>query len=92
MSKSPSTPRQALALAGFIVVTFCAPLLGAFAMPDLWYEELNKPSWNPPPWIFGPVWLLLYLMMAIAAWLVWRRLGFQRPLSLYFTQLGLNPG
>ena len=90
MSKSPSTPLQALALTGFIVVTFCAPLLGVFAMPDLWYEALNKPTWNPPPWIFGPVWSLLYLMMAIAAWLVWRRVGFQRPLSLYFTQLALN--
>ncbi|MCL4119605.1 UNVERIFIED_CONTAM: hypothetical protein GTU68_060950 [Idotea baltica] len=37
-----------------------------------WFVELNKPAWNPPNWIFGPVWSWLYLMMAIAAWLVWR--------------------
>ena len=90
MSKSPSTPLQALALTGFIVATFCAPLLGVFAMPDLWYEALNKPAWNPPPWIFGPVWSLLYLMMAIAAWLVWRRVGWQKALMFYFIQLALN--
>jgi tryptophan-rich sensory protein len=90
MSKSPSSPRQALALVGFIVVTFCAPLVGIFAMPDQWYAALNKPAWNPPPWIFGPVWSLLYLMMAVAAWLVWRREGWQKALMLYFIQLTLN--
>ena len=68
MSKSPSTLRQALALASFVVVTFCAPLLGVFATPDLWYTALNKPAWNPPSWIFGPVWTSLYLLMAVAAW------------------------
>lgn len=90
MSRPPSPPRQVLALAGFIVVTCCAPLLGIFAKPDLWYAALDKPSWNPPGWIFGPVWSLLYLMMAVAAWLVWRRIGWQRALWLYFIQLALN--
>ena len=59
-------------------------------MPDQWYAALEKPSWNPPGWIFGPVWTLLYLMMAVSAWLVWRKVGFQRPLVLYFIQLVLN--
>jgi len=90
MSKSPTAPRQALALAGFVVVTFCAPLLGIFSKPDLWYEALNKPTWNPPGWIFEPVWSLLYLLMAVAAWLVWRRVGWQRALMFYFIQLALN--
>lgn len=90
MSKSSSSPRQALALVGFIALTFCASLAGIFAMPDQWYAALNKPAWNPPPWIFGPVWSLLYLMMAVAAWLVWRRDGWKRALVLYLIQLTLN--
>jgi tryptophan-rich sensory protein len=89
--KSVPTPaRSVIALAGLIVVTFCAPLAGIFSPPGEWYASLNKPEWNPPPWIFGPVWTALYLMMAIAAWLVWRRDGWRRPLWLYFTQLALN--
>ncbi len=90
MSKSTSALRPASALVGFTIVTFCAPLLGMFSMPGAWYAALNKPEWNPPPWIFGPVWTLLYLVMALAAWLVWKRDGWQRALKLYFIQLALN--
>lgn len=90
MSHSEPKLRSSLALVGFIVITFCAPALGAFSMPGSWYAGLNKPSWNPPPWIFGPAWTLLYTLMAVAAWLVWKRAGFTRPLALYFVQLALN--
>ncbi len=90
----PSSPvRNALALAGFILVTFLAPAAGAFAPPGEWYAALNKPSWNPPSWVFGPAWTLLYTLMAVAAWRVWKRGGFAaqaRPLGLYFIQLGFN--
>jgi tryptophan-rich sensory protein len=58
-----------------------------------WYPGLAKPSWNPPDWVFGPVWTLLYTMMAIAAWLVWRSRRSQPvrlPLGLYAVQLVLN--
>jgi tryptophan-rich sensory protein len=79
-----------LVLAGLILVTFCAPLAGMFSPPGDWYASLNKPEWNPPGWIFGPVWTALYLMMAVAAWLVWRRDGWRRPLWRYFMQLVLN--
>ena len=85
--------KNAAALAVCIAVTFLAPALGAWAMPGEWYEALRKPSWNPPAWIFGPVWTALYLMMATAAWLVWRRGGWavqRRPLTLYLVQLALN--
>jgi translocator protein len=81
------------ALVVCIVTTFIAPALGAWAMPGEWYASLRKPSWNPPSWLFGPVWTVLYLAMATGAWLVWRRGGWaaQRgALTLYSVQLVLN--
>jgi tryptophan-rich sensory protein len=62
-------------------------------MPGEWYADLNKPAWNPPGWIFGPVWTALYAMMAVAAWLVWQQGGFvvqRRPLGMFLAQLALN--
>ena len=59
-------------------------------MPGAWYASLNKPAWNPPAWVFGPAWTLLYTLMAVAAWLVWKQDGWRRPLLLYFIQLVLN--
>jgi len=85
--------RLARALAGWLVLSFSAASLGAFFMPGEWYATLKKPSWNPPDWIFGPVWSALYTMMAVAAWLVWQRGGFvaqRRPLTLFLVQLALN--
>jgi tryptophan-rich sensory protein len=90
VKSAPTHVRSALVLVGLILVTFCAPLAGMFSPPGDWYASLNKPEWNPPSWIFGPVWTALYLMMAIAGWLVWRSDGWRRPLWLYFTQLALN--
>lgn len=90
MSTPPIKPRSGLAFVGFIAITFCAPLLSVGSMPGEWYAALIKPSWNPPAWLFGPAWTLLYTLMATAAWLVWRRVGFSRPLAFYFVQLALN--
>jgi benzodiazapine receptor len=80
-------------LAGWLVLCFGAAAAGAQFMPGEWYAGLKKPAWNPPSWIFGPVWSALYTMMAVAAWLVWRRGGFagqRRPLTLFLVQLALN--
>ena len=58
-----------------------------------WYPTLQKPSWNPPAWLFGPVWTILYLMMAIAAWIVWRKrelISVNSSLALFVFQLILN--
>jgi len=88
-----SSTRLYLGLAGWLVLCFAAASLGGFFMPGEWYETLKKPSWNPPGWLFGPVWTALYTMMAIAAWLVWKRGGFavqRRPLTLFLVQLALN--
>jgi tryptophan-rich sensory protein len=45
--------------------------IGFLTTPGEWYARLNKPAFNPPPWIFGPVWTLLYVLIAIAGWRVW---------------------
>ncbi len=58
-----------------------------------WYPSLRKPTWTPPNWIFAPVWTTLYLLMALAAWLVWLRAGWpacRTALALFAVQLGLN--
>lgn len=74
----------------FVIVTFCAPAIGAFAPPGDWYLTLQKPSWNPPAWVFGPVWTLLYFAMATAAWRVWRKHGWGLPVGWYGIQLVFN--
>ncbi len=88
--------RSTLALLAFMAACFGAALVGsAFTAPSVpvWYEGLVKPSFTPPSWLFGPVWSVLYLAMAIAGWLVWRH---QREssttlaLALFGGQLVLN--
>ena len=88
-----SSVRRYLVLAGWLVLCFAAASLGGWFMPGEWHENLKKPSWNPPGWLFGPVWTVLYAMMAVAAWLVWKQGGFasqRRPLTLFLVQLALN--
>jgi tryptophan-rich sensory protein len=85
---------QWLVLAGFILFCLAVGSFGGFVTRDAvdsWYDTLAKPSWNPPNWLFGPAWTLLYILMAIAAWLVWRTGDRVRPaLTLFFVQLGFN--
>ncbi len=88
---------HALAVLGlFLAVCFAvAGLSAAFTTSSVrdWYPTIQKPSWNPPAWLFGPVWTILYFMMAIAAWLVWRKREFacvNRSLALFVFQLILN--
>ena len=75
-------------LAGFLGSLFTARSVGT------WYLTLVKPAWNPPSYVFGPVWTALYLMMGTAAWFVWRKAGFAAalPLALFAIQLVLNFG
>jgi len=85
-----------LPLGLFLVLAFAAAALGGLATAtsvDTWYPTLRKPSWNPPSWLFSPVWTLLYMLMAVATWRAWRvgdALGARRTASLYSAQLTLN--
>ena len=89
--------RSWLAAAFFVLACELAGVLGALATQtgtSAWYQELAKPWFQPPPWVFGPVWTLLYALMGIAAWRVWRG-GMEKPgvrwaLGLFALQLGLN--
>ena len=81
-----------LALIGFLAACFLVACSGAVFRPDDWYERLAKPSWNPPNWVFAPAWTVLYILIAIAGWLVWREAGFGLPLLVYAVQLLLNAG
>ena len=96
--ESTAIPRgkQIVGLATSILICFAAAGLGSVVttskIPN-WYAELAKPAWTPPGWLFGPVWTALYLGMAIAAWLIWRKRrigGAKLPLALFATQLALN--
>ena len=82
-----------LVFVAFIALCFLAAALGALFRPGEWYEQLAKPSWRPPNWLFAPVWTLLYLTIAVCGWLIWREVGFAGgalALSTYLVQLLLN--
>src|SRR5690606_18778637 len=84
--------RSVLGLIGWILVTFAAAGIGSVASvgaPEF-YRELTQPAFAPPSWVFGPMWSLLYLLMAIAAWLVWREQGWGIALVLFGVQLIFN--
>jgi translocator protein len=73
------------------LLVLAAALFGGMFTPGDWYASLEKPSWNPPGWVFGPVWTILYVMIAIAGWLAWRGRDRSRlPITLWGGQLLLN--
>lgn len=86
---------QILGLFGWLLLTFAAAAIGGFASSSAgaFYEQLVRPAWAPPGWLFAPVWSALYLLMGVSAWLVWRIGGFRGAraiLSLYVVQLAAN--
>jgi len=88
--------RSALTLIAFLAISFAVAGLGTIATLDNvdgWYADAEKVAWNPPNWIFGPVWTLLYTVMSVAAWSIWRqrdRVNVRPALAAYVVQLVLN--
>ena len=76
----------------FLALVAAAAITGAQFEPGEWYEQLEKPAWTPPNWLFGPVWSALYIAIAVAGWRVWRlaRPRWTPAVWLWCTQLVLN--
>lgn len=84
---------QMIALIAWVGLCFLTAWFGSRFSPNEWYLQIQKPSWTPPGYLFGPVWSILYLSMGVAAWIVWRRAGFsgaRLALTLFVVQLILN--
>ena len=91
MAETIEWRRNLLPLAAFIALALGGgTLIGTLSSPDAWYAGLVKPAFNPPNWVFAPVWTILYVMIGIAGWLVWRSLRSTRAMTLWWAQLGLN--
>ncbi len=89
--------KEVLGLISIMFITYAAAAIGGFGMGDsvvTWYPSLNAPSFKPPNWVFGPVWSILYTLMGISAFMVWRKgwntFGVKMGLILYGIQLVLN--
>ncbi len=82
---------RSLSLAAFVTVVLGGGILiGYTTPPDAWYSELAKPSFNPPGWIFGPVWSVLYICIAVAGWRLWLSDREGAALKLWLAQMALN--
>ncbi len=95
MSSHATTPSRLGGLVGFGAAATAVALTGILAAVDAAdrYQELVQPTWAPPPWLFGPVWTVLYALIAVSGWLVWRRAGWagaRAALTVYAVQLLLN--
>lgn len=85
--------REWIGLGAWLALCYAVALVGSQFTAGAWYEQLVKPAWTPPGWVFGPVWTVLYGAMAVAAWFVWKDHGFggaRLALGLFLVQLALN--
>ncbi|NIU87191.1 MAG: tryptophan-rich sensory protein, partial [Nitrosopumilaceae archaeon] len=77
----------------WILICFIPAIIGSQFGPGEWYQTLSKPEWNPPNWIFGPVWTVLYTLMAVSVWIIWKNYGLKLamiPIAYFIAQLVLN--
>jgi len=84
-------PRTWITLAVFLVVVIgVGGLIGTSSIPGPWYQGLVKPPFNPPNWIFGPVWTTLYVLIAVAGWRIWMLAPASTAMKLWFGQMLFN--
>lgn len=82
---------RAVSLVLFLVLVLGGGLaIGFVTAPGEWYAGLNKPAFNPPPWLFGPVWTVLYVLIAVAGWRIWHSERNSRAMQMWWIQLALN--
>ena len=87
------TKNKYLSLGLILLVTFLASGVGSFvtsSFKEPWYSEILLPTFNPPSWVFGPVWTTLYIFMSIAAWSAWKQTSDKKILQIYFIHLFFN--
>lgn len=92
-STRPGFWMQSLMLVECVIFSMSAGLSGAIWSPDAWYFEIERPTWTPPPWLFGPVWTTLYVLIGISLWRMWVRDAMRRDkvaLGLFLGQWALN--
>ena len=92
---TPTKPKQIVGLVVWLALSYLTSAVGGLASINAgaFYAGLVRPDWSPPGWLFGPVWLTLFTLMGVAAWLVWRQAGFaaaRTALTLFLAQLGFN--
>ena len=82
-----------LSLGLILLVTFVASGTGGFvtsSFKEPWYSEIILPTFNPPSWVFSPVWTVLYIFMSVAAWIAWNKTSDKKILQIYFVHLFFN--
>ncbi len=87
------TKNKYLSLTFILLITFLASAIGGFTTANFkepWYSQIILPSFNPPSWVFGPVWTALYILMSIAIWRIWIKYYDNKILNLYFFHLFFN--
>ncbi|WP_069298488.1 TspO/MBR family protein [Neptunicoccus sediminis] len=88
-----SVKSNLLSLVVFVIgVVVCGALIGVSTAPGPWFDTLVKPTFNPPAWVFGPVWTTLYILIGIAGWRIWQIDRSSAAMKLWFAQMILNFG
>tara|TARA_B100000780_G_scaffold240439_1_gene182563 strand:- start:118 stop:582 length:465 start_codon:yes stop_codon:yes gene_type:complete len=87
------TKNKYLSLVLILLITFIASAIGGFTtatFKEPWYSGIVLPSFNPPSWVFAPIWTTLYILMSVAVWRVWIKFSDLKTLSIYFIHLLFN--
>ena len=87
------TKNKYLSLLLFLAITFAASAIGGYTtatFKEPWYSQIILPSFNPPSWVFGPIWTTLYIFMSLAIWIVWNKTNDNKIIKIYFFHIFFN--